>query len=53
MVGAYHQLSVKHLQAYLDEFEFRFNNRGNPYIFRDAMALLTKSENLEYQELVS
>lgn len=53
IVGAYHQLSVKHLPAYLDEFEFRFNNRDNPYIFRDALRELLTSENLEYQELVA
>ena len=27
MIGSYHQLSVKHLPAYLDEFEFRYNTR--------------------------
>jgi transposase-like protein len=33
IVGSYHQVSTKHLDAYLDEFEFRFNNRDNPYLF--------------------
>ncbi len=41
------------LPAYLDEFEFRFNNRDNPYIFRDAMRQLLGSENVEYKELVA
>ncbi len=48
-----HQVSWKHLSAYLDEFEFRFNNRDNPYIFRDAMKLMLASENVEYKELVA
>lgn len=52
VVGAFHQVSCKHLPAYLDEFEFRFNNRDNPYIFRDALKLLLASENVEYKELV-
>ncbi len=30
VVGAYHHLSVKHLPAYLDEVEFKFNNRTTP-----------------------
>lgn len=38
--GSYHQVSAKHLDAYLDELEFRFNNRENPYMFRDAMLKL-------------
>lgn len=53
VVGAYHQLSCKHLNAYLDEFEYRYNNRENPYIFRDAMVKVLQSGNLEYRELVS
>ena len=39
----FHQVSIKHLPAYLDEFEFRFNNGDNPYIFRDAMWLMLAS----------
>jgi hypothetical protein len=33
IIGSYHQVSVKHLDRYLDEFEFRFNNRENPFSF--------------------
>src|SRR5437870_12976372 len=29
IVGSYHQVSKKHLDRYLREFEFRFNNRRN------------------------
>lgn len=53
VVGSYHHISVKHLAAYLEEFEFRFNNRHNPFIFRDAMGLLVKADHLEYQQLVA
>ena len=52
LVGAYHQVSVKHLDRYLDEFSFRFDNRNNPYLFRDTLLRLISSENLEYKELV-
>ena len=51
-VGSYHQLSIKHLDAYLDELEWRFNNRDNPYLFRDTLLKLIKSENLPYEKLV-
>ncbi len=53
IVGSYHQVSKKHLDAYLDELEWRFNNRENPYLFRDTLLKLIKSENLPYQELVA
>ena len=51
IVGSYHQISVKHMDRYLDEFEFRFNNRNNPYLFRDTLLRLLASSNLEYKEL--
>ena len=52
IIGSYHQVSAKHLDAYLDELEFRFNNRENPYMFRDAMLKLVVAENLPYAKLI-
>jgi transposase-like protein len=37
IVGTWHKVSAKHLPAYLDEMCFRFNNRKNPYLFRDTI----------------
>lgn len=51
IIGSYHQVSIKHLDRYLDEFEFRFNNRENPYLFRDTLLRLLASSNIEYKEL--
>ena len=51
IVGSYHKVSVKHLDSYLDELEWRFNNRENPYLFRDTLLKLINSENLEYKTL--
>jgi transposase-like protein len=51
VVGTYHKLSVKHLDAYLDELEHRFNNRHNKYLFRDTLLKLVKAEKLPYAEL--
>lgn len=53
VVGSYHQVSVKHLDRYLDEFEFRFNNRANPFLFRDTLLRLLNSTNLEYKNLIA
>lgn len=52
IVGSFHHLSVKHLPAYLDEIEFRFNNRDNPFLFRDTLLVLLHSDPLPYKELV-
>ncbi len=53
VAGSYHKVSAKHLDKYLDELEWRFNNRKNPYLFRDTLAKLLGSSNLEYKELVA
>jgi transposase-like protein len=52
IIGSYHQVSAKHLDAYLDELEFRFNNRENPYMFRDAMLKLLVTDSLPYSTLI-
>jgi hypothetical protein len=51
VVGTYHKLSAKHLDAYLDELEHRFNNRDNQYLFRDTLLKLVKAEKLPYEKL--
>jgi transposase-like protein len=53
VIGSYHQLSEKHLQAYLDEHSFRFNNRKNPYLFRDTLKQLLKAQPLPFEKLTS
>ena len=53
IIGSYHHVSVKHLDAYLDELEWRFGNRNNPWLFRDTLAQLIEAEHLEYRELVA
>ena len=52
IVGSFHQVSGKHLDRYLDEFEFRFNNRKNPYLFRDTVTRLAKGDTLPYERLI-
>ncbi len=51
VIGSFHNISKKHLPAYLEEFEFRFNNRENPYLFRDTIKRMIAAENLTYSEL--
>jgi transposase-like protein len=53
VIGSYHKLSRKHLPAYLDEFAFRFNNRGNPHLFRDTLLRLVEADALTYEALTA
>jgi hypothetical protein len=43
----------KHLDSYLDELEWRYNNRDNPYLFRDTLKKLIQSESLSDQSLIA
>ena len=45
-IDSFHNISKKHLPAYLDEFEFRFNNRENPYLFRDTIKRMIAGNSL-------
>jgi transposase-like protein len=38
VIGTYHNVSKKYLPLYLNEFQFRHNNRKNPDIFGEAIA---------------
>lgn len=51
IVGAYHKVSVKHLEAYLGELAWRFNNRDNDNIFRDTLPGVLGSEPLKFEAL--
>ena len=51
--GVYHGLRRKHLQAYLDEFVFRFNRRKTRHAaFRSLFGLATNAEPLTYSMLI-
>lgn len=52
IVGSYHKVSVKHLPAYIDEVEWRFNGRHNPWLFRDTLLVLLHGDALPYKRLV-
>lgn len=39
IMGSFHHVSAKYLPLYVAEFEWRYNNRKNPEIFQDAVAL--------------
>ncbi len=45
--------SPGHLPDYLDEMTFRFNNRDNPFLFRDTLMKLIEAPVLEYKKLTA
>ena len=53
VIGTWHRVSAKHLQAYCNEMCFRFNNRKNQFLFRDTVLKLIASPNLEYKQLTA
>jgi transposase-like protein len=53
IVGTWHKVSAKHLHSYLNEMCFRFNNRNNPYLFRDTIMQMIQAHNVEYKELTA
>ena len=53
IVGAYHQLSVKHAPAYAAEMEWRSKCRENPWAFRDTILSLLAADPLEFAELIA
>ena len=53
IVGAWHQVSAKHLDAYLSEVEFRINHRDDPYIFEAVLIRLLDGQALRYRKLIA
>jgi transposase-like protein len=53
VVGSFHQVSVKHLHRYLNEFSFRFNNREQHEIFAMVVMNLLIGSVLRYAALTA
>lgn len=51
--GQWHQISVKHLHRYLDEFSFRFNNREAEDLFGLTVSRMANAIALPYADLIS
>lgn len=52
LTGAFHKVSLKHLQRYLNEFSYRFNNRKDANLFGMTVRRMALAGNLPYAKLV-
>jgi transposase-like protein len=52
IIGSFHQVSIKHLQRYLNEFGYRFNRREAADIFEQTVSRLTAGKAMPYRKLV-
>jgi len=50
--GIYHQVSYKHLQAYCEEYAFRYNNRSIKDYERFELSLSKPEGRLTYKQLI-
>jgi hypothetical protein len=53
VIGTYHQLSIKHLQRYLDEFSYRYNRREIGCVFEETVRRLCGFSAIPYAKLTS
>jgi transposase-like protein len=53
IAGTWHRISAKHLPAYLEEMEFRFNRRNRPDLFLDTLRHMVTAPVLTFQKLIA
>jgi transposase-like protein len=53
IAGSWHHISAKHLPAYLEEMEFRFNRRKNSDLFVDTLRHMVTAPVLTFERLTA
>jgi transposase-like protein len=53
IIGTWHKVSAKHLQAYLDEMSFRFDRRNRSDLFLDTLRHMVTADPLTFENLTS
>lgn len=53
IVGSWHQISAKHLTAYLEEMTFRFNRRKKSDLFLDTLRHMVTADPLTFENLTA
>lgn len=53
IIGSWHKISAKHLQAYLDEMTFRFDRRKRSDLFIDTLRHMVTANPLTFEKLTA
>jgi transposase-like protein len=53
IIGSWHKISAKHLQAYLDEMTFRFDRRKSHTLFLDTLHHMITAPVLTFEKLTA
>jgi transposase-like protein len=53
IIGSWHRISAKHLQAYLDEMTFRFDRRKRSDLFVDTLRHMVTAPTLTFEKLTA
>ena len=53
IIGSWHKVSAKHLMAYLQEMEFRFNRRDSKTLFLDTLRHMITADPLTFENLTA
>ena len=53
LIGSFHQVSVKHLGRYINEFEYRFNHRHDEQLFAQMVINLAIQSGIRYKALTA
>jgi transposase-like protein len=53
IIGTWHRVSAKHLQAYLDEMCFRFDRRDRSDLFVDTLRHMVTADPLTFEKLTA
>lgn len=53
IIGTWHRVSAKHLSAYLDEMQFRFNRRKRSDLFLDTLRHMVTADPMTFEELTA
>jgi transposase-like protein len=52
IMGTWHNISAKHLLAYLHEMEFRFNRRFHRDLFTETLRYMVRTDPLRFADLI-